>query len=159
MSTPQQLAFVKWVKQTQPLVYQAAIAKVANKSRLGGLGDNLASDISFDYSDIGLSNEDQSAIDSAVSSSSTSSWGDGISSVIDSLSSAISSVAPAIVNTKAGLSAIQINQQRAAAGLPLITGASLVTGSTLASGDGLLIIGGIGLLAVLLAMGGKSKGK
>jgi hypothetical protein len=155
------LDFVRWVKQQHPAVYRAALAKVASQSRLGGLGSNLADDLTFDPGSIDVGTSEQASIDSAVSSptadSSSSDWGSSISSVVNSLSSAISNVAPAIVTTDAQLKAININAQRAQTGQPLITGASLLTGSTLASGDGIVIIGGIALLALLLSKGGSSK--
>lgn len=136
-----QIEFVKWVRQVHPQVYQAAVSRVARKSALGGLGDDLTSDISFDPSSININPSVSASIDAATSGS-----GNNWSDIINSLAGAITQVAPQIVQTKAQLSAIQINAQRAANGLPInVTGASLLSGQGLGGNTGLMI----GLVALI----------
>jgi hypothetical protein len=122
-----QVAFVKWVKQAHPDLYRAAITRVARKTRLGGLGDDLTSDITFDPNAVAVSDSTVSAIDAAATSSdSTGQWSD----VINSIANAITTVAPTVVQSQAQLKTIQINAQRAAANQSLLGSGSLLSGST-----------------------------
>jgi hypothetical protein len=141
------LAYLKWLRQAQPAVYKAAVTRVARASHLGGLGDDLLSDISFDPDSVSLSDTTTAAVDNAVTSSSSD--GSSASDIIDSLASAVSTVAPAIVTTQAQLATIQLNAQRAAAGLPPIGSTSLLTGQGLTGSTGVLLLLGLGLVAMM----------
>jgi len=149
-----QVAFVKWVQQVHPTVYRAAVSRVARKNSLGGLGDDLTSDIVFDPGTVNVSASTTAALNAATSDISGNSWSD----IINSLAGAITTVAPQIVQTKAQLSTIQINAQRAANGQRPITSTSLFTGQGLTSNSGLMI--GLAVLiggGLLLASGKKSR--
>lgn len=140
--------FLKWVRQNHPPVYAAAVRKAVQKNTLGGLGDDLISDVSVDTSSYQVPDSVNNAIDAAsTSSSSASDW----SGLLDSIAGAVTTVAPAIVQTQAQLATIQTNQQRAAAGLPPIGSTSLLTGSGLSSTSGLVLAGiaGVGLILLL----------
>jgi hypothetical protein len=148
-----ELDFVRWTQKHYPPVYHAAIAQVARKGSLGGLGDDLSSSVSFDPSAVSVSDSAMQSIDSAVNSASGNSWSD----IISSVANAIGTVAPAIVKTKADLSAIQINQQRAAAGLTSkVTGASLISGQVLGMSSGVMLGVAALVLGGLLLSGRRS---
>jgi hypothetical protein len=149
-------AFLRWVRATHPQVYQSAVRRVASRAGLGGLGDDLLSDVTFDPGSVDLSSDVSSSIDSAVSSQSS---GDSFSSILDSLAGAVTSIAPAIVNTQAQLSTIQINAQRAQQGLPPISSTSLLTGQGLGGSTGLILLLGVGVLALVMASKGGSAAK
>jgi hypothetical protein len=147
-----QIEFVRWVKQTRPDVYRAALTRVARKSRLGGLGDDLTSDISFDPGNVTVSDSTAAAIDAAATSTdSTGQWSD----VINSIANAITTVAPAIVQSDAQLKTIQINAQRAAANQHPVTTSALFSGKGLA-GSGVMVAG-LGLLAAAFLLLGKTR--
>lgn len=146
--------FVRWVRSNHRPVYDAAVRRVSRKTSLGGLGDDLTSDVSFDPGSISVSDSASSAIDNAVSSGSSSSgsW----SSLLDSLSSAITTVAPTIVQTDAQIQLINANAARAAHNLsPLGAGSLFGTGGMSSS---TLLIGGGVLLGAFLLMSRKSRG-
>lgn len=156
MSHRSTVEFVKWTQQHHPDLYRAAVARVVRKSSLGGLGDDLTSDIVFDPGSVNISDSASSAINAAASgATSGNSWSD----IINSIAGAIGTVAPQIVQTKAQLSTIQINQQRAAQGLSPIGSASLLTGQGLGGNTGLILAGGLGLVALLLLSGGRGSAK
>lgn len=152
MSHRSTVEFVKWTQQHHPELYRAAVARVARKSALGGLGDNLTSDLVFDPSSLNVSDSAMNAIAQAQGSSGNS-WSD----IITSIAGAIGTVAPQIVQTKAQLSTIQINQQRAAQGYPPIGSASLLTGQGLGGNTGLMIGIAVLLGGGLLLMSGHKK--
>lgn len=149
MSAQTQSQFVKWVRAAHPEVYAAALKRVARKSAMGGLGDDLISDISFNTDDIQPAYDTQ-ALDNQVTSGGGSSWSD----VVDSIAGAITAVAPAIVNTKAQLATIDVNAQRARNGYSLVgSGALLGSSSALGGNSTLLIIGALGLGLLVLSKG------
>jgi hypothetical protein len=154
MSNRSTVEFVKWTQQHHPDVYRAAVSRVIRKSSLGGLGDNLTSDLVFDPGSVNVSDSANSAINAAASgATSGNSWSD----IINSIAGAIGTVAPQIVQTKAQLSTIQINQQRAAQGYPPIGSASLLTGQGLGGNTGLMIGMAVLLGGGLLLMSGKKR--
>lgn len=146
MSQQSQAMFIKWVKDTYPQVFAVAVKKAQRKTTLGGLGDDLLSDVSVNTDDISVNPTVAAAVDSAAAGNSSSSW----SGFLDSLTSAITSVAPAVVQTKADLAAIQMNQQRAAQNRGTITGKSLITGMGLTGNSGMMIMAALGVGALLL---------
>lgn len=131
--------FVKWVKDRYPHVLAVAARRVGQKNALGGLGDNLIGDVAVDTSDISIDPSVSAAIDQAASSGFSSSWSD----IIDSLAGAIGTVAPQIVQTKADLATIQINQQRALNNQSILARGSLLSGQGLTGSTPLLLIGGL----------------
>lgn len=146
-----QVAFLQWVRANHPQVLAAAVAKVQRKTSLGGLGDDLLSDISFDSDTVSAAdNIDFSNSSTAAAPSSSTDW----SGIIGAVAAAVPTVASSIVQTQAQLSTIQLNAQRAAQGLPPIGSTSLLTGQGLTGSTGMLLMLGLGLVAVL-AMGGK----
>lgn len=149
-----QVEFVRWTKANHPDVYNAAVARVGRKQSLGGLGDDLTSDLVFDPSSLGISDAVSSSLANSAADTSGNSWSD----IINSVAGAISQVAPQIVQTKAQLATIQINAQRAANNQAPIGAASLLSGQGLGGSTGMLvlvaaILGG----GFLLASGGRSK--
>lgn len=150
MSNQSMAVFLKWVKDTHPQVFAAAVRKAKAKTFLGGLGDDLVSDVSVDPNAITVDPSVSAAVDQASTDSSTA---DAWSGFFSALSSAVSNVAPSIVQTKAQLATIQANQARAAAGYSAnVTPSSLLTGMGLSGGSSsmILLVGGLGLLALLM---------
>lgn len=106
--------YLKWVKDSHPQVFAIAVKKVRMRTALGGLGDDLTSDLSFDPGTVAVDPSASAAVDQAANSSSVSdAWG----SFFSSLSDAVSNIAPQIVKSKQELTQIQVNQQRASRGL------------------------------------------
>lgn len=145
-----QVAFLSWLKQSSPTVYQRAVKRGISRTTLSGLGDDLTSDITLDDtagSAIGSSIDTSSAddaINAAVSStSSTSDWSD----IFSGIANAVTQIAPAIVTSQAQSQLITLNAQRAAAGLPPLTSTALTTGTGLSSISPTMIM-------VILALGG-----
>lgn len=148
-----QAQYVKWVKDRYPHVFAVALKKAQRKTTLGGLGDDLLSDVNVNPDDITVNASVSQAVDNAANG--TGSF-DG-SGFLDSLVSAITSVAPALVQTKADLAAIQLNQQRAAQNRGVLTGNSLITGAGIGSGTSLLMLAALGIGAIALIGGHKSR--
>jgi hypothetical protein len=152
------LSYLRWLKQNHPQVLKAAITKVQRKSALGGLGDDLTSDISFDPSTVSVSDDISSAIDTATTNptsapATSTDW----SGIIGAVAAAAPAVATSVVQTQAQLATIQVNAQRAAAGLPPLGSTSLLTGQGLAANSGtLLLLLGVGAVALLAGKGGHS---
>jgi hypothetical protein len=149
-----QKLFLQTVRAQHPALYQRAIARVVAPSGLGGLGDDLTQDIDIGdpTASIGISDDVTNSVNNAVDSSSTD---DSTASVISALASAAATIAPAVVTTQAQLATIQLNAQRAAAGLaPLGSSASLLTGAGLTGSTGLILLLAVG--AGVLLLGRKS---
>lgn len=146
MATPNAL-FVKYIKDQHPRVFAVAVKRARTRSALGGLGDDLTGDISVDTSAISVDPSVSAAVDQAAADQTSSSdW----SGLIDSIANAVTTVAPSVVQTQAQLSAIQLNQQRAAAGLSSnVTANSLLTG--VGGSTGLMLLALLGGGALLLA--------
>jgi len=150
MSTQTQAQFVRWVRAAHPAVYQAALSKVSRKSAMGGLGDDLMTDINFDVSAI-QPNYNTRDLDAQVTSGGGNSWSD----IIDSIAGAITQVAPAVVQTKSQWDTINLNATRARNGYPLVGSGALMGGASL-GGNSMLLIGGL-LLGGVLLLKGRSK--
>lgn len=140
------LAYVQWTRQHFPLVYQAAINKVQRKVALGGLGDNLISDISFDAGSLSASDNigysENGASNPSAPSASTD-W----SNIIDSVANAIPTVAGAVIKTKAEWDLINLNAANAKRGLPLQS--SLTNPGAASTPMGYMVFG-LGALALLV---------
>ena len=137
--------YLKWVKDTYPIVFWTAVRKAKQKSALGGLGDDLVSDVSVDSENLTVDPTVTAAVDQASQDASTA---DSWAGFFNALSSAVSTVAPQVVQTQAQLAAIQTNAQRAAANKSVVSSGSLLTGAGLTSSSGLLI-GGLLLVGAL----------
>jgi hypothetical protein len=122
-----QIAFLQWVKQENPAVLRAAVAKVQRKVAFGGLGDDL------------------------ISPSSSTDW----SGIISAVASAVPTVASSVVQTQAQLATINANAQRAAQGLAPLTAQQLLTGQTGATSTSTLLLVGIGIFAVFALAGSR----
>jgi hypothetical protein len=146
MPTPNAL-FVKWVKTTQPRIFALAANRARTRSTLGGLGDDLVGDVSVDTSTVSVDPSVTAAVDQAAADQTSS---DTWSGLIDSIANAVTTVAPAVVQSQAQLSTIQLNQQRAAAGLPPIGATSLLTGAGLTGSTGLMLLALLGGGALLM---------
>jgi hypothetical protein len=147
MATPNAL-FVKYIKDQHPRVFAVAIKRARTRSALGGLGDDLTGDISVDTSAISIDPSVSAAVDQAAADQTSSSdW----SGLIDSIANAVTTVAPSVVQTQAQLATIQLNQQRAAAGLSPVGSTSLLTGTGLTGSTGLILLAVLGGGALLLA--------
>jgi len=144
-------AFVQWVKANHRPVYEAALKRVAQRNRLGGLGDDLLTDVSYDPSSANVPTDVTASLDSIAASNSNSA-----SDIIDSIAGAVTSIAPAIVQTQAQLSTIQINAQRAAQGLPPLGSTSLLTGQGLSAVSPMVLLIGAAVVGGILLMKGKS---
>ncbi len=163
--------YLGWLRTYAPVVYTRALKLAANpNANLAGLGDDLTSglqSVTVDTGDSTISDADAAAISDAVTSSG-SSWSD----FFDSLASAVGTVAPAIVQTQAQENLLAVNTQRAQQGLPPLTANGVpVTANALAPTSAslaaleasmsggltpILLIGGLGLLAVVLLAGRKA---
>lgn len=148
-----QAQFIAWTKKYHPQVYAAAVQKVQRKVSLGGLGDDLTSDISFDPGSVSASDDIQFDTSGTNAPSSSTDW----SGIIGAVATAIPTVAQSVVQTQAQLQTIQLNAQRAAQGLPPLGSTSLLTGQGISSisPTTLLLVLGIGAFAL---MAGKSGG-
>lgn len=154
-----QVAFLKWVGKNHPDVLRAAMQKVQRKTSLGGLGDDLTSDITFDPDSISVSDGIDYSTAGASNPSGSSSSTDW-SGIISAVASAVPTVATSIVQTQAQLQTIQLNAQRAANGLPPLGSSSLLTGQGLSSASlPMILLLGVGIfaLAATAGKGGSAK--
>jgi hypothetical protein len=146
MSTKQtQLAYLHWLKQTSPATYQRAVKRALSAQGLGALGDDLIEsvgigDASLSAADIG---DASTAIANASATVDDSSWSNLFSNIVN----AVSSIAPTVVSTQAQLATINLNAQRAAAGLPPVGSSALTTGVGLSSISPTMIM-------IIVALGG-----
>lgn len=152
-----QVAFLQWVKANHPQVLAAAVAKVQRKTSLGGLGDDLLSDISFDPDSVSAS--DSISYANANTNMPTANGADW-SGIINSIASAVPQVAGSIVQTQAQLQTIQLNAQRASQNPPLppLTSQQLMSGQFGSVSTSTILMLGVGLFAVVALMGSRSGG-
>lgn len=141
-----QAQFLKWVKDHHPKVFWAAVKKVRQKSALGGLGDDLVSDVSVDSENLTIDPSVTAAVDQAAQDQSTA---DSWAGFFSALSSAVSNVAPQVVQTQAQLAAINANAARAAAAKTPVTATSLLTGSGVSAGGTAIALA----IAALIGLG------
>lgn len=147
-----QLAYVQWTKQHFPQVYRAAINKVQRKVALGGLGDSLLSDITFDADN--LSPIDSLEYERGASGPSAPAASNDWSNIITSVANAIPTVAGAVIKTKADWDLINLNADNARRGYPLQS--SLTHPASASTPIGYMVFG-LGALALLvLASRGRS---
>lgn len=143
-----QLSFIKWVKSAHPRVYQAAIQKVQRKSALGGLGDDLTSDITFDPGTVSVADNIDYSTAGAANPSGTSASTDW-SGTINAVAGAIVQVAPTLVQTDAQLKQINTNASLAQRGLPMVGNLLTGTGGSMSMSTVLLFALGIGAIALV----------
>lgn len=172
--------YLALVRTQYPKLYYAALQRVfGGSSGMGGLGDDLTDSINAsgwapDLSsiDTSVSSDVSDSINSAynASISPSSSTQGGSTDWFGQLANAITTIAPTVVQTEAAQNLLNINTQRAQAGLPLYTSqGQIVTGSMLSptsssvaqmeaalagGGTSILLIGGLALVAVLLLSAG-----
>lgn len=168
--------YLALVRTQYPRLYYAALQRVfGGNSGMGGLGDDLTDSISAsgwapDLSsiDTSVSSDVSDSINSAynASISPSSSTQGGSTDWFGQLANAITTIAPTVVQTEAAQNLLNINTQRAQAGLPLYTSqGQIVTGSMLSptsasiaqmeaslsgSGGTLLLLGLAAVLGIVL---------
>lgn len=171
--------YLALVRTQYPALYYRALQSVFGKNvGMGSLGDDLTDSISStgfmpSLDDISSVSSDVSdAVNSAYNAtlSPTSNTQGGSTDWFGQLANAITTIAPTVVQTEAAQNLLNINTQRARAGLPLYTSqGQIVTGSMLSptsssiaqmeaalagGGSSLYLVVGLGVAAFLLLTSG-----
>ena len=146
------LAYIQWTRKNFPAVYKAAVTQVQRKVSLGGLGDDLLSDVSYYPANYSVSDDISYESGADYPSGNPTANGTDWSGIINSVASAIPKVAGSVVQSKAAWDLINTNSQLAQRGLPLQS--SLLSPSAIQQNTTLIL--GLGALVVVaIALSGK----